>query len=327
MKCTRAAFFVLICLLFTSLVPVFSFESEQEKNEAVQILSIVRDPGVRDDLKRNIVLGNIATMTELTDAIERYQWEEYKPPDFTALRYVRPLAGGLRVQLFAPKVYASGGHFLDKIRVVWSSVPDATHYKVFRSTRPTGTKTELTGWLAPSHYPPAGAESDPNRIGPQPDVIIRGGIYYDDHDADAGWDTWYYYFVKAASDENGTDESDYSKGYGPNTEGGFRAPWDPWNPPDNEQTIAKAEKLFETGEFRFKYENYRGAIDSYTRAIEKYPQYARAYYKRGLARYNLYLEGYAAYGGKFGRIRDYKQAAKLGDTDAQNWLSENDYSW
>ncbi len=321
----RAICLVLLCLLFVNLHPVFTFESEQDKRKALRIISIVRDPGVRLDLQRNIELGNIDSMGDLNDAIERY-WEEYQFPDLTVVKAARDMSMVSKDKVSAPKVYASGGHYLDKIRVIWNLVPGTTHYKVFRSSKSNGQKVELTGWLTSMGYPPADLIDDPNRIGPTP-KMVPGLAYYDDHDVTAGWDNWYYYWVKAASDSNGSNESLFSEGYGYDSYKGFRAPWDPWNPPDNEQTIAKAEKFFDTGERRFDYENFRGAIDSYTKAIEIYPGYARAYYKRGLSRYNLFLEGYNSFGGKFGRIRDYKKAAKLGETDAQEWLKENNIGW
>ncbi|MDP7421075.1 MAG: hypothetical protein QGH40_04315, partial [bacterium] len=133
----RAICLVLLCLLFVNLHPVFTFESEQDKRKALRIISIVRDPGVRLDLQRNIELGNIDSMGDLNDAIERY-WEEYQFPDLTVVKAARDMSMVSKDKVSAPKVYASGGHYLDKIRVIWNLVPGTTHYKVFRSSKSNG---------------------------------------------------------------------------------------------------------------------------------------------------------------------------------------------
>ncbi|MBF0555264.1 MAG: tetratricopeptide repeat protein [Nitrospirae bacterium] len=62
--------------------------------------------------------------------------------------------------------------------------------------------------------------------------------------------------------------------------------------------------------------SYTKAISNFTKAIELNPEFALAYYNRGISYFNL--------GWKDKAINDFKKAARLGDTNAQKYLSENE---
>ncbi|MGD0591626.1 MAG: tetratricopeptide repeat protein [Bacteroidota bacterium] len=65
--------------------------------------------------------------------------------------------------------------------------------------------------------------------------------------------------------------------------------------------------------------NLDDAISSYEKAIEINPLYSNAYVNLG----NAYYEK----GNLDSAVQFMKRAAKLGDMDAQNWLTQNGYSW
>ncbi|MBF0473129.1 MAG: tetratricopeptide repeat protein [Nitrospirae bacterium] len=65
--------------------------------------------------------------------------------------------------------------------------------------------------------------------------------------------------------------------------------------------------------------NYQQAISDYTKAIELNPQFTPAYYNRGLS--------YSKLGNYQQATNDYKIAARLGDKEAQDFLSKNGFSW
>ena len=89
------------------------------------------------------------------------------------------------VPLAAPTgVTASNGTSTDKVALSWTAVTGATHYRVFRATSQTGTKTALGSW--------------------QP------GTTYNDTSATAG--TTYWYFIQAATSSSGANPSAYSAG-------------------------------------------------------------------------------------------------------------------
>ena len=79
-------------------------------------------------------------------------------------------------------ISATDGTYTDKVRVTWSTVTGATHYRVYRAASEGGAKTALGSWQAATSY--------------------------DDTSATAG--TTYYYSVQAATDDSGTYASDYS---------------------------------------------------------------------------------------------------------------------
>ena len=77
-------------------------------------------------------------------------------------------------------VLATDGSYTDRVRVTWSGVTEATHYKVYRNTlNNSATAAALTAWQA--------------------------GVYYDDLSVGAG--QVYYYWVKAAASVDGSRES------------------------------------------------------------------------------------------------------------------------
>lgn len=80
-------------------------------------------------------------------------------------------------------VIAGDGSSTNKIRVLWGTVAEATHYKIYRNTvNNSATATALDDWT--------------------------GGTIYDDLAVQPG--CTYYYWVKAASGSNGDRESDFS---------------------------------------------------------------------------------------------------------------------
>ena len=82
-------------------------------------------------------------------------------------------------------VVASQGT-MDMVQITWSSVTGATHYRVYRATSETGTKTAIEGWgWITNNY--------------AVDFLgITQGVHY-------------FYFVKAATDSNGSNASSYSE--------------------------------------------------------------------------------------------------------------------
>ncbi len=79
-----------------------------------------------------------------------------------------------------PTIEASDGTH-NYVNIIWTRTENV-YYKLFRATSPTGSKTELTGWMINSGYT---------------DSTAAPGV---DH----------YYFIKAASDSSGSNETDYS---------------------------------------------------------------------------------------------------------------------
>jgi fibronectin type 3 domain-containing protein len=79
-------------------------------------------------------------------------------------------------------VAATDGTSTAHVRVTWSSVSGASHYRVYRATSSAGTKTALGAW--------------------------QTGTSYDDTGATPG--VTYYYFVSAATSSTGTRASAYS---------------------------------------------------------------------------------------------------------------------
>ena len=65
--------------------------------------------------------------------------------------------------------------------------------------------------------------------------------------------------------------------------------------------------------------NYTKAIQSYEKAIELKPDYALAYWNRSISKDSV--------GDKSGVLEYTKKAARLGHTEAQDWLKENGYDW
>ena len=92
-------------------------------------------------------------------------------------------AGYLR--LAAPVgVTASNGGFADRVKIAWSAVEGASHYRVYRSTAASGSKTPISGWTTALNYS---------------DTTTEPGVSY-------------YYFVVAAADGEGQNASGYSAG-------------------------------------------------------------------------------------------------------------------
>ncbi|MBP1595591.1 MAG: exported protein of unknown function [Acidobacteria bacterium] len=86
-------------------------------------------------------------------------------------------------QLLPPTGVAAGeGASGDKVPVSWNPVSGATTYKVYRSTSPTGSKTEISSWQAETRYD---------------DITAVTGLTY-------------YYWIKAAADRSGGQASDFS---------------------------------------------------------------------------------------------------------------------
>ena len=81
-------------------------------------------------------------------------------------------------------VTASNGAYADRIRIAWAEVPAASHYRVYRSSAASGSKTPISGW--------------------------QTARTYSDTTAEAG--QTYYYFVVAALDGEGLNASAYSTG-------------------------------------------------------------------------------------------------------------------
>ncbi|MBQ9431453.1 MAG: InlB B-repeat-containing protein, partial [Kiritimatiellae bacterium] len=81
-------------------------------------------------------------------------------------------------------VTATNGGFVDRVDVAWDPVTAASHYRVFRSTSASGSKTAVSEW--------------------------QTGLTYSDTTAEAG--VTYYYFVAAALDDMGLNASGYSAG-------------------------------------------------------------------------------------------------------------------
>ena len=81
-------------------------------------------------------------------------------------------------------VTASNGAYADRIRIAWAEVPAASHYRVYRSSAASGSKTPISGW--------------------------QTARTYSDTTAEAG--QTYYYFVAAALDGEGLNASAYSTG-------------------------------------------------------------------------------------------------------------------
>ncbi len=79
-------------------------------------------------------------------------------------------------------VSAGKGAFIDKIRVTWQPVNNASHYRVFRATSATGTRSALGSW--------------------------QTGTTFDDTTGVAG--TVYWYWVKSAASAAGANESPFS---------------------------------------------------------------------------------------------------------------------
>lgn len=89
---------------------------------------------------------------------------------------------GVRALPAPTGVAATDGTYTDKVRVTWNSQTGATHYCVYRSDAPDGTKTTVMDWQAVTTF--------------------------DDVPASPGSD--YYYWVTAATSSSGANESDYS---------------------------------------------------------------------------------------------------------------------
>ena len=81
-------------------------------------------------------------------------------------------------------VTASNGAYADRVRIAWAEVPAASHYRVYRSSAASGSKTPISGW--------------------------QRARTYSDTTAEAG--QTYYYFVAAALDGEGLNASAYSTG-------------------------------------------------------------------------------------------------------------------
>ena len=81
-------------------------------------------------------------------------------------------------------VTASNGAYADRVRIAWAEVPAASHYRVYRSSAASGSKTPISGW--------------------------QTARTYSDTTAEAG--QTYYYFVAAALDGEGLNASAYSTG-------------------------------------------------------------------------------------------------------------------
>jgi len=89
------------------------------------------------------------------------------------------------LRLAAPTgVTASNGAFADRVDVAWNNVEGATHYRVYRGSSASGSKTAVSGW--------------------------QTGLTYSDTSAASG--VTYYYFVTAAADGEGANASGYSTG-------------------------------------------------------------------------------------------------------------------
>lgn len=86
----------------------------------------------------------------------------------------------------APATVLASQGTMDMVQIAWSSVTGATHYRVYRATSETGTKTAIEGWgWITNNY-------TFDFLG------ITQGVHY-------------FYFVKAATDSIGSNASDYSE--------------------------------------------------------------------------------------------------------------------
>jgi len=79
-------------------------------------------------------------------------------------------------------LWASDGTYENKIYTSWSSVSGASYYRVYKATSSSGTKTPVTSWQTDRY----------------------------DYDYDVTPNITYYYWVKAATDGSGANDSDYS---------------------------------------------------------------------------------------------------------------------
>ena len=79
-------------------------------------------------------------------------------------------------------VSATAGTYTDRVRVTWNAVTGAADYCVYRAASSGGAKTAISGW--------------------------QSGTTFDDTTAISG--TTYYYWVTAATDAGGSNESGYS---------------------------------------------------------------------------------------------------------------------
>ena len=64
---------------------------------------------------------------------------------------------------------------------------------------------------------------------------------------------------------------------------------------------------------------YDKAISDFKRGVEINPKSSFGYFNMGIAYYNM--------GNKDAAVENFQQAARLGDTDTQEWLKNNGYSW
>jgi len=94
-------------------------------------------------------------------------------------------------------VSASDGAHTDKVSISWNSVSGATHYRGYRATSSTGSKTELGSWQTSTSYD---------------DTSVSAGVTY-------------YYWVQAAVDSSGGKASGYSS-----SDSGWRAVAPPATP-------------------------------------------------------------------------------------------------
>jgi len=80
------------------------------------------------------------------------------------------------------------------------------------------------------------------------------------------------------------------------------------------QSGQTAKEYFESGREKYKNEDYYGAIADYTKAIEIDPNYDYAYASRANAKEEL--------GDLNGACADWKEAARLGNTLAAEWVAD-----
>ena len=135
-----------------------------------------------DAVEVGISAGTSWMDTEATCGVIYTYWVAAVGANVTGEKSV-PDKGSLR--LSAPTdVTASNGTFVDHVQVAWADVPAASHYRVYRGTAASGSKTPISGW--------------------------QTGRTYSDTTAEAG--VTYYYFVAAALDDEGLNASGYSTG-------------------------------------------------------------------------------------------------------------------
>lgn len=115
----------------------------------------------------------------------------------------------------------------------------------------------------------------------------------------------------------------------------------------------RADAWNNLGVFNFNKQNYRDALNYYKTSLELKPTYMEAWYNQGNAYLNLGLLDsarlsfeqvlalkpdfdqafvslgniYANQGDPVRQVQNYQQAARLGNTDAQQWLKRNNQSW